>query len=82
MDLIELFMTTIWRSLRNSKKNPCIHVNTVLTSFCICCLLFWGHCDVTPQVHISCDVTSPLLIHTNITQCILKENKENTNVQS
>ena len=52
------------------------------TSFLHLLFLFWGHCDVTPQVHISCDVTGPLLNHTKFTQCILKQNKENTNVYS
>ena len=32
--------------------------------------LFCGHCDVTPQVHISSDATSPLLSHTKITHFI------------
>ena len=40
--------------------------------------MFWGHFDVTQHVHIPCDVTSPLLSQTEITQCILKQNKENT----
>ena len=39
--------------------------------------LFWDCCDVTPQIHIPYDVTSPLFGHTDITDHILKQNIEN-----
>ena len=47
-----------------------------ITSFWHMLLLFWGHYNITPQLHIPCDVRNPLLGYTKLTQNILKQKKK------